>query len=504
MPSPEFRKFQKYLHDLSHISSALALVTWDQAVNMPNKGVHHRADTIATLSGILHEKFLSKEFVQLLKKLKKAHDQNELSPDQSATVRETWRTYELENKLPLEFVKEEGKTIGEASSKWEEAKRKSDFTIFAPYLEKLVVLARKKAEFRGYKKSPYDALLKTFEPEKDTEEIFMLFEELKDFLVPFLQKIIKSKIKLDPKKLYGNFPKNKQEEFNCFVAKKIGFDFDAGRLDMSEHPFTIGLNPEDVRMTTRYSEKDLLHALVGTIHEAGHALYEQGIPSKNFGNGLGEAMHISIHESQSKIWENMVGKSKAFWKYLHPKIKKTFAGPYDRISLDECYALVNAVEPSLIRVEADEVTYNLHIILRFEIEKELIEGTIEVKDLPKIWNEKMKEYLGVRVPNDGKGVLQDMHWSGGSFGYFPSYILGNLAAAQFYGAANKKYPKMEQEIARGDCTTLLKWLRENLHKYGKKYSAEEILRRSTGESLGTDHYRDYIQKKYGDIYKISL
>lgn len=498
----DFQKFQKYLHELSHLSSALALITWDQAVNMPSKGMYHRADTIATLAGVVHEKFLARDFIRLLKKLKKEIGANELSEDEFATVRETWRTYELENKLPLEFVKEEGKTIGEASSVWEEAKRKSNFKIFAPYLTKLVELARQKAEYRGYRKSPYDALLKTFEPEKDTEEIFMLFEELKDFLIPFLHKIQTSKVKLDPRKLYGHFPKEVQEKFNRDIAAKIGFDFHAGRLDMSEHPFTIGLNPEDVRMTTRYSEKDILHALIGTIHEAGHALYEQGIHSKHFGTALGEAMHISMHESQSKIWENMVGKNKFFWRYVYPKVKKTFPNPYAKLGLDQCYALVNAVKPSLIRVEADEVTYNLHIILRFEIEKELIEGSIEVKDLPEIWNDKMKRYLGIRVPNDRQGVLQDMHWSGGSFGYFPSYILGNLAAAQFYRAARKQHKKIEQDMTRGNCATLLGWLRENLHKYGKKYPAEEILLRATGAHLGTREYIDYLKKKYQEIYQL--
>ena len=495
-------KLREKLQELYHINSALAVLHWDQEVFMPSKGAALRAATISNLAGILHEKFISKDFAALLKKAKAKLDDGNLDDEESAIVRELWREYERQKKLPVAFVKEMAQICSEGHNVWIKAREKADFKIFLPYLKKIVALKRKEAKLVGYKKSPYDALLDTYEPYSTSEEISMIFEELKNFLVPFLKKIEKSKAKISPKILSGNFPIEQQKQFNEEVAKKIGFDFEAGRLDTSVHPFSTGFHPNDVRITTRFRKDDLFSSLFSTIHETGHALYEQGLVTKKFGTPLGESISHGIHESQSRMWENTVARSNNFWKYFYPKLQKKFPKPFARIKFEDFYCAINFVEPSLIRVEADEVTYSLHIILRFEIEKELIEGSIEVEDLPKIWNAKMKEYLGVKVPSDANGVLQDVHWSGGGIGYFPSYTLGNLYAAQFYNTAKKDIINLEKEIAAGEFGHLRQWLRKKIHIHGKMYSADGLVREVTGEPLTSQYFIDYLKEKYGEIYKI--
>ncbi|MCX6762923.1 MAG: carboxypeptidase M32 [Candidatus Moranbacteria bacterium] len=420
----------------------------------------------------------------------------------TAIVRELWREYERQKKLPVAFVKEMAKICSEGHNVWIKAREKSDFGIFLPYLKKIVALKRKEAELVGYKKSPYDALLDTYEPGATSEEISMIFEELKNFLVPFLKKIKNSKVKISQKILAGNFPTEQQKKFNEEVAKKIGFDFEAGRLDTSVHPFSTGFHPNDVRITTRFRKDNMFDSFFGVIHETGHALYEQGLNAKHFGTPLGEAISHGIHESQSRMWENMVARSKNFWKYFFPKLQKQFPKPFAETKFDDFYRVINDVRPSLIRVEADEVTYSLHIILRFEIEKELIEGSIEVEDLSKIWNAKVKEYLGIKVPSDASGVLQDTHWSGGGIGYFPSYTLGNLYAAQLFNTAKKDLINLEKEISIGQFGHLREWLREKIHIHGKMYSADGLVREVTGEPLTSQYFIDYLKKKYGEIYKI--
>jgi len=503
MPKKEnISQLREKLHELYHIGSALAVLNWDQEVFMPPNGASNRAMTISNLSGIFHEKFISKDFAALLRKAKAKFDAGKLDDEESAIVRELWREYERQKKLPVAFVKEMSQVCSEGHNVWIKAREKSDFKIFLPYLKKIVALKRRETELVGFKKSPYDALLDTYEPYATSEEISMIFEDLKKFLVPFLKKIENSKIKINPDTLKGNFPVEKQKEFNADVAKKIGFDFESGRLDTSVHPFSTGFHPNDVRITTRYRKNDLFDSFFGVIHETGHALYEQGLDMKHFGTPLGESISHGIHESQSRMWENTVGRSRNFWIYFFPKLQKKFPNPFAKISFSDFYRTINFVEPSLIRVEADEVTYSLHIILRFEIEKELIEGSIEVEDLPKIWNAKMKEYLGVKVPNDAMGVLQDTHWSGGGIGYFPSYTLGNLYAAQLYNTAKKDILNLEKEIMSGEFGHLRQWLRKKIHIHGKMYSAERLVREVTGEPLTSKYFVDYLKKKYGDIYKI--
>jgi carboxypeptidase Taq len=323
---------------------------------------------------------------------------------------------------------------------------------------------------------------------------------LKKVLVPLLKKIKKSKLKIDTDILKGDFPVEKQLAFNRLVAEKIGFDFEAGRLDMSTHPFTTNFNASDVRITTRFKNDDVLYSLMSTIHESGHAMYEQGLLSENFGTPLGESISLGIHESQSRVWENMVGRSRSFWEYFYPQLVARFPKAFSKIKFDDFYRVINKVTPSLIRTEADELTYNLHIIMRFEIEKELLDGSIEVEDLPKIWNAKVKEYFGIKVPKDSLGVLQDVHWSAGLIGYFPTYLLGNLYSAQFYQAAKRDIEDLEEKFSKGEFDHFRQWLRKNIHMHGKLYSADELVKKVTGEKLNGKYFADYLKNKYVDIY----
>ncbi|MCK9379315.1 MAG: carboxypeptidase M32 [Candidatus Moranbacteria bacterium] len=502
MKNKVFKEFREKLLELWHLNSALAVLSWDQEVNMPENGADLRAKTIASLAGLLHGKFVSKEFSTVINKVKKFSDNGELNKKETAIFREVWREFSREEKLSSEFVEELAELCSKSQSVWSEARKKSNFKIFQPYLEKIVELKRKEAKFVGYEKSPYDALIDTYEPGMTSEELSVIFYELKIFLVDILQKIKKSKKKIDARKLKGNFPIEKQEKLNKFIAEKMGFNFESGRMDISTHPFTTNFHPDDVRITTRYDEKNLFYSVLSTIHETGHALYEQGIEMKNFGTPLGESISLGIHESQSRIWEKNIGQSQEFWKCFYPDLKKNFPDVFRKLKLVELYEVINEVKPSSIRTEADELTYNLHIILRFEIEKELIEGSIEVADLPKIWNSKMKEYLGIKILKDSQGILQDVHWSGGSIGYFPTYTLGNLYAAQLYAKIKKDIPDLKKEIENGNFENILAWLRKNIHTHGKLYTADELIRKITGETLSSKYFMDYINNKYGKIYEL--
>lgn len=501
MNQNSIEKFKEELSEIYHLSAAAAVLHWDQAVNMPPKGGELRAKTLSNLAGILHDKFTSPGFSKLVKAAKKELDAGKLNDEDACIVREVWREFSREKKMPLEFVKELSETTSKAGMIWAEARKKNDFKLFLPHLKKIVELKRKEAELIGYKGSPYNALLDVYEPYMTVEEIEMIFLELKDFLVPLIKKIGKSKVKTK-NILKGEFSIDAQKEINELIARKLGFDFEAGRLDISTHPFTTHFHPGDVRITTRYSKKDPFYSINSTIHEAGHALYEQGIPMENFGSPLGESISLGIHESQSRMWENIIGKSENFWKYFFVKLQKKFPKNLGNVKLADLYKFINAVKPSLIRTEADEVTYNLHIILRFEIEKELIEGSIAVEDLPKIWNDKIKQYFGIKVPNDALGVLQDVHWSEGYFGYFPTYSLGNLYSAQLYAAAKRDILNLDKEVGLGNFYHLREWLRKNIHAHGKMFSASDLIKKVTGESLSAQYFMDYITDKYSKIYEL--
>ena len=490
------KELKKRLQDISHISSILAILYWDQEVYMPKKGADRRASSIAELNGIIHNKFLAIDSDGLLTKLKKDLDSKKIKGKDAVIVDEVWRNFERERKLPEEFVRELAETVSKSQGVWAKAREKSDFKLFLPWLTKIVKLKRREAEYVGYKKSPYDALLDVCEPGMDSEQALQILNDLKDFLTPFLKEIKDSQKKINPKILEGNFPLDRQAVFNEMVVSKMGFDMDSGRIDKTTHPFADGLHPNDVRITTRYRLNDVMYSLGSIIHEAGHGIYEQGLPADDFGTPLSESVSLGIHESQSRMWENIIGKSKPFWKYFYPKLQKEFSEPFKGVTLDNFLQVINRVTPSLIRTEADEVTYNLHIILRFEIEKEMIEGSIELKDLPKIWKSKMKEYFGIDVPSDELGVLQDVHWSAGLIGYFPTYSFGNLYSAQFFSAMKKDIPDIDKKMAKGDFLEIKNWLNKKIHTHGKTYKAGELVEKVTGERLNSRYFIEYLKEKY--------
>jgi len=499
----DYQKLKSRLIELWHLGTIAGLLDWDKQVLMPKNGAALRAATFSYLAGMMHQKFLEIDRDGTLTRLRSALKKKRLDTEQSTVVREVIRSFDRESKLPQNFVQELSEVISHSYTVWEEAKKSGDFNIFAPHLKKIIELKRKEAKLLGYKDSPYNALLDQFEPGMSVKQLIPLFDELKEFLIDLIQKIQKSKKKINPKIIYGDFDLKKQAEFSHMITAKMGFNHDAGRIDVSTHPFAIGLSANDVRITTRYQKHDVINSVSSTMHEGGHALYEQGLPEQHFGTALAESVSLGIHESQSRLWENIVGKSKSFWKYFYPKLQKEFPKPFKRLKFEAFYDAINNVRPSLIRIESDEVTYNLHIIIRFEIERALLEGQIEVEDLPEIWNAKYKEYLGVTVPGNSQGVLQDVHWSSGAIGYFPTYTLGNLYSAQFYAAASRQIPELKKHFERGDFSKLLAWLRKHIHVHGKKFSAAQLVKKATGEALDTKYYKQYLTEKYSKIYELS-
>jgi carboxypeptidase Taq len=404
-------------------------------------------------------------------------------------------------KYTREFVEEISQSVSEAFNAWQEAKSKSDFSIFAPKLAKLIALKRKECELLGYKEHPYDALLDLHEPGLTTKDVEILFDEVRASLVPFVKKIAAKPLH-SAALLHLNYDKTKQWDFSVHVLKAMHFDFNCGRQDISVHPFTVNFGAQDVRVTTRIDVQNLSDCVTGTIHEGGHALYEQGLPASEYGLPSGEAVSLGIHESQSRLWENNVGRSIAFWKGQFAALRDHFPGQLKEASAQDIFSAINVVQPSFVRINADELTYHFHIMIRFEVEKELFENKLQAEDIPAFWNQRYKDYLGIDVPSAAEGCLQDVHWSHGSFGYFPTYSLGSFYAAQFFSKAKKDIPTLEKEIEEGNYASLLKWLRENIHQNGKRYEAKELCERVTGEKLSFRYFMEYAQEKYGALYGI--
>lgn len=499
MEDKSIKKLKDKLMELAHLGSTLGFLGWDEQVMMPREATSFRAETNAYLSGLYHKKFLELNEENLLDKLHKMYDN--LEEDDQIIVKETLRNYNRTKNIPTHLVEKLSQLTTEAHTVWIKAREKNDFTIFAPILERIVDLKIQEANYIGYKKSPYDALLNDFERDVSSEDLTMIFAKLKGFLIPFVKKISESKAKTEH--LQGDFSINQQQNFSRILAEKIGFNFAAGRLDASTHPFTSGTNPKDVRITTRYDKVDLMQSIMSTIHETGHALYEQGLPIRHFGNPLGESLSYGIHESQSMLWEKRIGTSKEFWMFFYPQLKKHFGKSLSNFTLDQFYRFINIIEPSLIRTEADEATYCLHIIVRFELERDLIEQKIRVSNLRDLWNQKMHEYLGVTVPDDTRGALQDVHWSGGAFGYFPSYALGNLYSAQIYSTARKKIHNFDELIVNGDFSPILLWLQNNIFCMGKRHTPAELIKKITGEEPNPQFFFNYLEEKYKNIYKLN-
>ena len=416
-----------------------------------------------------------------------------------ALLRETWRDFSKAKKLPSDFVSRLERECSLAQQVWVEARRRDDFQHFLPNLETIVALKFEEIDYRGYDDSPYDALLDLYEPGATVAWLQPLFASLRDGLLVLLQHVREAPSP-DDRCLFQRYDETPQLEFGKLVLHRMGYDFNRGRLDRSAHPFTTSFHPTDVRVTTRVFEKDLPSCLFSCIHEGGHGLYEQGLPQEQYGTPLGEALSLGIHESQSRLWENNVGRSKAFWTYFFPLLQQRFPSQLGAVSLEAFHAALNRVIPSLIRVEADEVTYNLHVMVRFDIELALFEKRIRVKELPALWREKMQEYLELAPKRDAEGVLQDVHWSLGAWGYFPTYTLGNLYASMFFDQARHDLPALETEITHGHLLSLKTWLNRNIHQYGRQYSSMDLVRRITGHELSVEPFLSYLQTKIGEIY----
>ncbi|NNF05608.1 MAG: carboxypeptidase M32 [Candidatus Eisenbacteria bacterium] len=484
--------------EISDIESAEALLSWDQETKMPKKGVQGRSKVSATLAGLHHEKLTQSEIGDLLNRLR---TDSSLEDEAKAQVVDMCRSYDRATKIPSELVKRFAEVRSQSTAAWAQAREAKNFTKFAPHLEEVVSVTRELAEAIGYDSHPYDALVEEYEPGATIEGITQVLEEVKSFLVPYVQKIGESGKKVDLKLVEGPYDVAKQEAFGREVVLAMGFDLEAGRIDPSAHPFCSGIHGGDVRLTTRY-KGDIRVGLYGTIHEAGHGLYEQGVADSIRRTPIGSIKSLGIHESQSRLWENNIGLGRSFWTGFYPSLQKHFPEQLGSVALDDFYSAVNDVRPTLIRIEADEVTYNLHIVIRFEIEKLLMENKVAIRDLPELWNSKYKEYLGITPPSDDVGVLQDIHWGSGLMGYFPTYTLGSLNAAQFCEAAQRDIPDLEARIAKGELSPLKDWLVENVHKWGSRFSPEELVTRATGKPTSAEPFIRYIREKYDALYNL--
>lgn len=496
------QSFISFVKKMSSYNEAISLMFWDLRTGAPKKGVEQRSETIGTLSSDVFNMSISAEMGEYLQVLSAPKVQEQLSEITKKLVEESKREYDKNKKIPPEEFKEYVILTSKAESIWEEAKEKNDFALFRPYLEKIIVYLRKYVERIGYQDHPYNALLDDYEPGVTVDVLDRVFGELREKIIPLVKKIKESQIQPNTEFLFNDFPLEKQKTFSIEILKQLQYDFDAGRLDTTVHPFAVALNRNDVRITTKYDEKDFRTAVFGTIHECGHALYEQNISEELMGTPLCDGTSMGIHESQSLFCENFVGRNYSFWKKNYNRLKEFSAGQFDDVDLDEFYKAINVAGPSLIRIEADELTYSLHIILRYEIEKALINGEIEVIDLPQIWNDKMEEYLGIRPSHDGEGVLQDVHWAGGAFGYFPSYALGYIYSAQLKYQLDKDIPNFDELLEKGDFTPIKNWLNTNIHQYGKMKKPLELMNDITGEGLEPKYLIDYLQQKYQGIYQL--
>lgn len=485
-----------HLKNTFYIESSLKLLEWDAQVNLPPNSGDIRSAQNAALSKEVHAKVIDPKVGIWLDQLESKSEK--LSSQQLTVVRETRKEYNKAIKLPGEFVAKKSEAECLAYLAWVEARKKDDFTSFIPHLQKQLDFAIQEAEYVGSHANPYDYALDKHDPGLSADFVEKQFSELKKGLIPIVDQITDSTIKAK-KSLFKHFPIPQQKEFVQEVIEKLGFDFSRGRIDQSPHPFCGG-NGLDTRITTRYDENIPLFSLFAAIHETGHALYEQGLPQEHIGTPLGDHIGMAVHESQSRLWENQVGRSRAFWKFWEPRYRELFADQLKGISSEALYLAINAVERGPIRVDSDEVTYNLHIILRFELEKKLFDRTLKIQDLPEAWNQASKEILKLSPKNNKEGVLQDVHWSVGAFGYFPSYCLGNMIAAQLWYTVNKIIPSLEENIAAGNIQPLLQWLRSNIHQYGKQYDTQELVKKTTNESLSPKALIQYLSERYLPLY----
>ena len=500
--SDRLEQLKTMLAEVTDLGRAAAVLDWDQATYMPPGGVAARSDQLSTLLRLSHVRFTADDVGRLLDELEEETAGSPFDSFEASLVRVTRRDYDQNRKLSPELVSEIAGAGSTARPVWEKARRDADFKLFAPYLEKNVELNRRLADALGYEHRPYDALIDRTEPGMTTAELESIFAELKRAIVPLVGDIARHADAVDDRVLYRGFDPEVQVKYALDVVTRLGYDTERGRQDISTHPFSTSFGPGDVRITTRVSRDFFNECLFGSIHESGHAMYDQGIGDDIDRTPLYDGASPGVHESQSRLWENLVGRSRPFWKHFFPSLKAAFPEPLDGIDDEAFFRAVNKSYPSLIRVEADEVTYNLHVLLRFELENDMLEGKLKVSDLPEAWNDRVKSYLGISVPNDREGVLQDIHWSSVSFGIFPGYTIGNLVGAQLMEKIRADMTDLDAQIEQGEFSGLLGWLRKNVHRHGRKFTPNELLERATGRPLTAAPWIAYVQKKYGALYGV--
>jgi carboxypeptidase Taq len=491
-----YQQYVTKMQQIADVKYASAVLQWDQETYLPPKGAPMRGRQIATLNELAHSQFANDKMGTLLQQLL---SKNELSDAERINVLLTQYDYERAQKFTSSFVRTMSETVNESFHAWVQARKQNSFATFEKPLHKLIELKKQEADILGYANHPYNALMNDYDKGLTVTVTDKIFEDLKPQLTHLLQQI-QNKPQVNDSFLHQHFDKDSQWKFGMEILKRMGYDFEAGRQDVSEHPFTTSFNNADVRVTTRIDENDFTRMTWSCIHEGGHALYEQGLPAQQYGLPLGEYCSLSIHESQSRLWENNIGRSLEFWQHNWSLVTSFFKQQLGTISVNEFYRSINKVQPSLIRTEADEITYHFHVMIRYEIEKLLIAGEIEAKDIPAYWNENYKKYLGITVPDDNQGCLQDVHWSHGSFGYFATYSLGSLYAAQMFASINKNDATLQQQIASGNYEVIAKWLEQNVYCFGRKYTSEQLSQQATQYPLNSTHFVTYAYEKYKNIY----
>ena len=492
-----YDEFLETVERYKNLGYAQGVLSWDQEVMMPESGTPARSRQTAALSAVSHEILTSDELGEQLDALEDV----DLTDEQQAVVREISRERERATSVPTELVEAISQKTSEAHPTWKEAKEADDFSTFAPALEELVELKREYAEHIAPDQDPYETLFEEYEPYLGLDTAERVLERLKEELPPLIDQIRESDADLALDSFDGTFDVDDQMEWVRAVLDELGYDWEKGRLDEAPHPFSSGTQ-YDARVTTRFDAADPLGATYSTVHEFGHATYTLGLPDEHYGTPLGEARDLTVHESQSRLWENHVGRSKAFWQYFLPELKAHFDG-LDDVTVEDAYEAANQVyEDNLIRVEADELTYHMHIVVRFEIERDLVSGDLDVEDVPEAWNDKYEQYLGIRPDTDADGCLQDIHWSHGSFGYFSTYSLGSVLASQLYAAAEEDVDDLDAKLREGEFDPLMEWLNEHVHQHGKRYETDDLVREATGESYTADYFLDYVTEKYGALYDL--
>jgi carboxypeptidase Taq len=490
------------LMEVNDLRAAAAVLTWDQLTYMPPGGTAARARQLGTLARLAHEKFIDPAIGKLLEELRPYEESLPYDSDEASLIRVAWRDYERAVRVPASFTAEFYAHTAASYEVWAKARPADDFAAVQPYLEKTLDLSRQYADFFPGYEHIADPLIDVADEGMKTSTIRALFAELREQLVPIVQAIT-AQPPADDACLRQTFPADRQLAFGLEVVKRFGYDFERGRQDKSPHPFTIGFSIGDVRITTRVKENDLGEALFSTLHEAGHAMYAQGVRPELEGTLLARGASSGVHESQSRLWENLVGRSRAFWQFFYPRLQAAFPDQLGAVPLETFYRAINKVERSLIRTDADEVTYNLHVMMRFDLELALLEGHLAVRDLPEAWRERLEADLGIVPPNDRDGVLQDVHWYSGPIGgVFQGYTLGNVLGAQFFAAALEAHPEIPTEIGQGEFGTLHRWLRENIYQHGRKYTPMELVERVTGGPMSIEPYIRYLRTKYGELYRL--